>query len=235
VKARFDAVLFDVGGVLVLPDPVQIGATLAPFGGTTDLARLRRNHYGAIASLETAVDSVNHGTVEGISWWPYYETMALMSGVGSQHLPDATRAIERLWNPYLWMHPLHESIAALSRLQRLGVPVGIVSNADSQVEHMLRYQGICQVGVGSGVPVRVIVDSGVVGVAKPDPAIFDFALPSLSGVPPHRIAYIGDTFHNDVVGARAAELVPLLLDPHDDRQHRDCERILSVHEVLDWV
>jgi putative hydrolase of the HAD superfamily len=115
------------------------------------------------------------------------------------------------------------------------VPVGIVSNADAQVEHMLRYSGICQVGVGSGVPVRIIIDSGIVGVSKPNPAIFEFALPAFEGIARERIAYVGDTFHNDVLGARAAGLMPLLLDPHHDRAHRDCERITSVHDVLAFV
>ena len=233
--SRFDAVLFDVGGVLVLPDPVQIGATLSPFGGTSDLARLRRGHYAALAALERSVDEINHDTVEGISWLPYYASVAACAGVAASQLSAATAAVARLWNPYLWNHPLHESIAALSRLERSGIPIGIVSNADSQVEHMLRYQGICQIGAGAGVPVRVIVDSGIVGVTKPNPAIFDFALAALPGVDIGRIAYVGDTFHNDVVGARAAGLTPLLLDPHGDRVHRDCERIESVHEVLGWV
>lgn len=233
--SRFDVVLFDVGGVLVLPDPVQIGATLSPFGGTTDLATLRRGHYAAMAAQERSVDEHNHGTVEGISWLPYQETVAANAGVADLQMAEAIRAVARLWNPYLWTHPMHESISALSRLQRSAIPVGIVSNAEGQVEHMLRYQGICQVGSGAGVPVEVIVDSGVVGVAKPDPAIFDFALHYFPGVDLARIAYVGDTFHNDVLGARAAGLTPLLLDPYGDRSHRDCERIDSVHEVLAWV
>ena len=235
MSPRFDAVLFDVGGVLVVPDPISIGAAISPFGGTSDIATLRRNHYASLAALEVAVDTGNHGSVEGISWRPYFETMARSSGVPESNLARASEAIWRVWSPYLWMHPLADSIAGLSRLQRKGVPVGIVSNADGQVEHMLRYQGVCQVGVGMGVPVCVVIDSGVVGVAKPDPKIFDFALPFFKGIDRARIAYVGDTFHNDVLGARAAGLVPLLLDPHNDRAHRDCERITSVHDVLNFV
>lgn len=235
MSARFDAVLFDVGGVLVVPDPVSIGAAISPFGGTSDIATIRRNHYASLAALEEVVEHRAHGTVEGISWRPYFDAMARRSGVPAEHVAGASTAIWRIWSPYLWMHPLADSVAALSRLQRKGVPVGIVSNADGQVEHMLRYQGVCQVGAGMGVPVRIVIDSGVVGVAKPDPRIFDFALPSFAGVDPGRIAYVGDTYFNDVLGARAAGLTPLLLDPYGDRVHRDCERITSVHDVLDWI
>jgi ABC-type amino acid transport system permease subunit len=31
VTARFDAILFDAGGVLVVPDPVAIATALAPY------------------------------------------------------------------------------------------------------------------------------------------------------------------------------------------------------------
>ena len=57
--------------------------------------------------------------------------------------------------------------------------MGVVSNASGQIEAMLR-RGIAQVGPGDHVDMRVIVDSHVVGVAKPDPAIFDHALPAFS-------------------------------------------------------
>jgi putative hydrolase of the HAD superfamily len=235
VSVRFDAVLFDVGGVLAVPDPVQIGAALSPLGGTTDVATIRRNHYAALAALEVAVDQAGLGTVEGLPWQAYWSMMAEGCGVSPANLAAGAKAVERLWSPYLWFHPLHDSIAALGRLHRSGVPIGVVSNAAGQVEHMLRYQGICQVGPGMGAPVLCVVDSEIVGVAKPDPAIFDFALPHFPGIDRARIAYIGDTFHNDVLGARAAGLAPLLLDPHNDRAHRDCERITSVHDVLAWV
>ena len=33
----FDAVIFDAGGVFVLPDPTVIAPLLAPFGGSIDL------------------------------------------------------------------------------------------------------------------------------------------------------------------------------------------------------
>ena len=45
----FDAVLFDAGGVLVLPDPTVLAPLLAPYGGSTSLDRHRRAHYAAMA------------------------------------------------------------------------------------------------------------------------------------------------------------------------------------------
>ena len=67
---------------------------------------------------------------------------------------------------------------------------------------------------GAGVPVGVIVDSAVVGVAKPDPAIFRIALDAL-GVPASgAVLYVGDSLRYDVAGALAAGLQPVHFDPY---------------------
>jgi hypothetical protein len=33
VTKRFDAILFDAGGIFLLPDPVTLGAVIRPLGG----------------------------------------------------------------------------------------------------------------------------------------------------------------------------------------------------------
>ena len=109
------------------------------------------------------------------------------------------------------------------------MPIGVVSNAAGQIESVLRRFGVCQVGEGDGVPVVIIIDSTIVGVAKPDPAIFSFALDVLDAKPEH-VAYVGDSYANDVVGARAAGMRPFLLDPYDDHAGADYERIKAVAE-----
>jgi FMN phosphatase YigB (HAD superfamily) len=79
---------------------------------------------------------------------------------------------------------------------------------------------------------RVIVDSHVVGVAKPDPAIFDHALPHFAEFDRSRIAYVGDSVTMDVAAAAAAGLLPILLDPYDDHAGADFDRIASVADLV---
>jgi FMN phosphatase YigB (HAD superfamily) len=50
---------------------------------------------------------------------------------------------------------------------------------------------------------EIIIDSKVVGVEKPDPAIFAIALEA-TGTVPDRTMHMGDTLVADVVGALAA-------------------------------
>jgi putative hydrolase of the HAD superfamily len=67
-----------------------------------------------------------------------------------------------------------------------------------------------------GIEVGIVVDSGVVGVSKPDPRIFGLALDAL-GVPAASsgtVVHVGDSLRYDVTGALAAGVRPLHLDPY---------------------
>ena len=110
--------------------------------------------------------------------------------------------------------------------------MGVISNASGQIAQVLARSGICQVGEGSCTPMRVIIDSHIVGVAKPDPRIFDFALEFFPEIDRARIAYIGDSATMDIGGARAAGLHGILLDPHDDHLGADFDRLHSLEELL---
>lgn len=228
----YDAVLFDAGGIFVVPDPRATGAVMEAHDGRASIAVLVRAHYAGMAAQDAHAAGKGSGTLEKGDWTPYREAYALAAGVPGDQVASAVRGLARIFSPYLWCHPLHESIAALARLHRAGVPIGIVSNASGQIEATLANVGACQVGTaGAGVPVTCVIDSHVVGVAKPDPAIFAPALAAL-GLAADRVAYVGDSVVNDVGGARAAGLHAIQLDPYDDQAGADHERVASLHELL---
>ncbi len=232
VGADLDAVLFDAGGVLVVPDPLSIGPALARFGATSDLDRLIRAHY---VGMRAHAGSRAEG---GEVWLDYLRAHVAAAGVPEECADEALTAMARVFGHHTWRFPLLETVTAMERLRALGTPLGVVSNAVGQVEDLLRFTACCQVGPGAGVPVDVVVDSGVVGVEKPDPRIFAPALAVMTGlgVEPGRIGYVGDSARYDVAGARAAGLVPLLLDPYDLHADvdlgADAHRIRSVHDLL---
>lgn len=234
MSRRFDAVLFDAGGIFVIPEPVATGMVLAPFGGSTDHNLLVRCHYAGMEALDAVAAERTDASIDKITWDIYRRAYVRTAGVADEDADQAVDSMRRLFSPYYWRFPLLESVAALGQLHYRGVPVGVVSNASGQIEATLANLCICQVGPGAGVPVRIVTDSHVVGYAKPDPRIFGDAIAAL-GLPPGRVAYVGDSFVNDVGGARAAGLVPLLYDPFDDHSGYDCERLRSLHELLDVV
>ena len=58
MAARFDAVLFDAGGVLVMPDPTVLAPLLSPHGGSVDLAVHHRAHYAAMRAVDRSLKLV---------------------------------------------------------------------------------------------------------------------------------------------------------------------------------
>jgi putative hydrolase of the HAD superfamily len=226
VKPEYDAILFDAGGVFLIPDPAVLVPTLAYYGASSDEALYVRAHYGAMAAKSRA------GSLED-DWSHYNRAYVELVGVPSHEVEPAMFVLSRTRHAHLWRAPLAGSSEALRALNVAGMPVGVVSNASGQIEEILRRSGICQVGKGDYAEVRCIVDSHVVGVTKPNPQIFEFALPHFEGIERSRIAYVGDSVIMDVGGATAAGLTPILVDPYDDAVDLvSCRRIRSLLELV---
>ncbi|MDA2970814.1 MAG: HAD family hydrolase [Actinomycetota bacterium] len=220
-----DAVLFDAGGIFVIPDPHVVQPLLGYYGGAADLDRYHRAHYAGMAAKSRADSAESDWSVYNVA---YVESV----GVHPADVEEASMVLDRTRSAWLWRYALDDSVRALRTLHELEVPIGVVSNATGQIEAVLARSKVCQVGDGHGVPVRIVVDSHVVGIAKPDPRIFDFGLEALPGIDRSRVAYVGDSVTMDVGGARNAGLLPVLLDPYDDHDGAD---FLRVRSLLDLV
>ena len=223
-----DAVLLDVGGVFFLPDHASLLDALARAGvPEADPGGFDRAHYLALAAAEQDpqariefLGASGGGTppVTGaarvdaiVSQYPLTYLRAL--GVPDDRLDDASRELFALTAPRVpWTRVRRQTADQLHALAGTGVRLAIVSNADGTVEELLRECGVCQVGEGPGVPVAAVVDSTVVGVAKPDPGIFEIALAAVAA-PPERTVHFGDSLLADVAGARAAGITPVHYDP----------------------
>jgi putative hydrolase of the HAD superfamily len=222
LPGRVDALLLDVGGVFVLPNHAEIVAAGARAGIAVDRGRLDAAHYTAIAAWDRST--------EAELWRPYvaayFEAAAFPAPQPEASLP----ALEAAFQSTIWSRPIAAGIAALRALARVGIPIGIVSNADGRVEPLLRELGVCQVGAGPGVEVGIVVDSTVVGFEKPDPRIFEMALRALA-VAPERAIHVGDSRRADVAGAIAAGVTPVHLDPYglcDDGSHAHVAALADV-------
>ena len=90
--------------------------------------------------------------------------------------------------------------------------MAVTSNSDGTVAERLRDYGLAQVGVGPGLVLEHITDSGVLGVAKPHPAVFEATARAL-GLPPERICHVGDSGSYDADGAAAVGMVAVHVDP----------------------
>lgn len=135
----------------------------------------------------------------------------------------------------LWRSVNHDAIGVPAELRDRGYLTAVVSNSDGSVEKLL---GEC----GWAGEFDIVIDSGVVGIAKPDPRIFSFALERL-GVEASETAYVGDLPAVDIVGAVRAGIAPILYDPCDVHKE-DVEslgeelgcsvrRVVSMKELLE--
>ncbi len=224
---RFDVVFLDAGGVLVQPDPVKVTKRFGQAGVEVDDRLLFEAHYRGVLAID---DAESDPEVFSDYHHAYAEALGLVSGSMAANI--VINALIELWTATgLWSAPLPWAVEALAAIAATDIPIVIVSNADGTVAEMLAGIGLCQVGPGPGIEVAAVIDSGAVGVAKPDPAIFTLALEAAGGVAPERAVHVGDTYQYDVRGARAAGVHPVLVDPLDLRGDVDCDRITTLTDL----
>jgi putative hydrolase of the HAD superfamily len=96
-----------------------------------------------------------------------------------------------------------DAAPALEELRARGLRLVCVSNWDCSLPGVLAECGLA--GLLDGV-----VSSAGSGSRKPDPAIFEAGL-AIAGCEPGQAIHVGDTQAEDVVGARAAGVTPVLI------------------------
>jgi HAD superfamily hydrolase (TIGR01509 family) len=127
--------------------------------------------------------------------------------------------------PYgLWTRGQPEAGEALALARRAGLATAVISNSNGTIADVLA-------GLGLAAHLDFVIDSSRVGVEKPDPRIFRIAL-ERARLQPAEAAYIGDLYSIDVLGARAAGLRAVLMDPGGCWPPRDCP---TAPTVLDAV
>ncbi|MEO0491856.1 MAG: HAD family hydrolase [Actinomycetota bacterium] len=225
---HIDAVVFDMGGVFLVPNPVVISGILRDGGldVSIDPALAADAHYAGIRGITELLAS-QVVAEHDLDIWNHYDRESFgCVGLDGDELDRAVAirgAARRDGSKVFktWNHRLEANIAAFHRISET-VPVAIVSNNDGTAINQCRDFGICQLEPGGPLPhVPAIVDSTTVGIAKPDPGIFAPAIDAL-GTDRDRTLYVGDTVHADVLGAGRAGLPVVQLDPldlHADHDH----------------
>jgi putative hydrolase of the HAD superfamily len=101
----------------------------------------------------------------------------------------------------LWRRPLPGMIELVREARAAGIPVAVVSNSEGFLHEL-----VAELGWTADLP--IVFDSGRVGVAKPEPAIFRLAAERL-GVPLCELVHVGDSLRADVHGALGAGARPV--------------------------
>jgi len=217
-------VFLDAGGVLVNPNWHRVSDALARHGVSVTAERMAEAEPRAKKRLDTG-DTIR-ATNDQQRGWTYFNLVLGEAGVA---LSDATAAALAELHTYHQTYNLWETVPdevwpALAALRAKGFRLVVLSNANGTL-----HRAFDRLGLTSSFD--VIFDSHREGVEKPDPRFFHIAL-QRAGADAATTMHVGDLYHVDVAGARAAGLTPALLDVGGLYPDCDCLRVRSLTELV---
>lgn len=204
------AVLFDIDGTLLDHEAASTASLRAALeaeregldAATHDQAlaewrRLEESHYGSYLSGEIDVREQRRRRAAGILDW---------LGAPDRPHPELDDWFERFLEGYRAQWSLFDDVhETIGSLEAAGLPLGVITNADAAIQR----RKLATLGIESRLP--TFVASSEVGRPKPEPEIFHEAC-ALVGMPPERVAYVGDRLDTDARGARDAGLLGIWVD-----------------------
>lgn len=189
------AVTWDFGQTLAELDTAMLARRALERGVSVDPAALEAATEAAWAAYDAAIAA----GAGGHPWRTLMRTLLRAAGAPEAALPEL---VEWLFQEQprcnLWRRPIAGMFELARELHARGVPQAVVSNSEGGLAQLLTE-------VGLGDLFQVVADSGRLGVEKPAPGIFRFALEQL-GVEPERAVHVGDSWQADVAGALGAGL-----------------------------
>jgi HAD superfamily hydrolase (TIGR01509 family) len=219
------AVIFDAGNTLLRMNYAIIAEQLQARGRAVTLDQVEEAELRARVRLDPHLAPGASTESRDTHGW-YLRYMLEHLAITEEAEVEAIARWRRAYNlPVgLWNRADPEALAAVRRVREAGLVAGVISNSNGSVRSILEQTGLAA-------HLHFIIDSSVVGVEKPDPRIFHLGLRE-AGVAPDEAVYVGDLYSVDVLGARAAGLEGILLDPRGFWAPRDCPLARGLHEAV---
>jgi putative hydrolase of the HAD superfamily len=200
------AVSFDVGQVLLAFDAAYLAEKLARFGHAADPAAIDRE---APAAWEEYGRSLREGRGHGAEGWTAF--VRRVARGGGAEVSDETLAFlladQREHN--MWRRPVPGMHELVHDLAGRGVPVIAVSNSEGALRTLLSQAGLLEA-------FAAVADSGLLGIEKPSPGIFQWAAAQIH-VDTDELVHVGDSWTADVEGAHAVGAQAIWFPKLDDR------------------
>jgi HAD superfamily hydrolase (TIGR01549 family) len=211
------AVLFDVDFTLALPGPElgpdgyrHIGER---HGLALDPQRYDAARQAALSSLQRDPELLHDDEV----WVAFTERIVHGMGGEGEAASACAADIVRAWELHEKFTLYEDALPVLEELRSHGIKIGLVSNGSRDLDEFVQHHGLV---------VDVAVGSRVFGRTKPHPSIFREALAALE-VEPDDAAMVGDSYEDDIEGARALGLRAFLLD-REERYPDEPDRLTTL-------
>lgn len=187
-------------------------------------------HYYWAQSPELLADIELFGGSENGDFWKQHARRQLtVLGASEENLDKLSeKLVTEMQENYQPEDKIPDDVhPTLEYLKNAGYVLGLVSNREGGLEAELEKVALTQY-------FEYIIAAGEEGWWKPDPRLLQHAL-NLAGVQSSQAVYVGDNYYADVVGAEAAGLQAVLLDPLDLYASMHGQRINSLGGLLDLL
>ena len=219
------ALFFDIGDTLVFdnpPLPERLTQAAQTLGVTLEPAAYRVGEDYALSQYLRGVpwdapDSMRQNVAE--MWRAQGEPP--LSDTGWRTLAEAFARLPTA----RYVHP--GAFELLAELKARGFVLGAISDWEDTLPALLTDLGLQPY-------FDALAVSGIVGVTKPAPALFEDALRQ-AGTPPNKSLHIGDWYALDVAGAHAAGMSALLFDHAGRTPEADCPRVTTFAALSDYL
>jgi putative hydrolase of the HAD superfamily len=196
------AVLLDVDFTLFRPGPElgpagyeRIGAR---HGLTLDPSRHEQARVAALSGLQQRPDLVHDEEL----WVAFTERIVVGMGGTEPAARECAIEVVRQWERHENFFLYEDALPALAALRTRGLRIGLISNGQRDLEEFARHHSL---------DVDVCVGSVSHGRLKPHRSIFEAALAALAAGP-DEAAMVGDSYADDIEGARALGMRAILVD-----------------------
>lgn len=223
-----DLLCLDAGNTVIFLDHAAVADILRAQGFSVPVSALVDAEGFAKRAIGTpdASPAVPGFAPAHALWAIVVRTMIERAGVAPS---ESERCVRALWAEHdqfnLWRRVPEGLRESLDRVRAAGVRVCIVSNSEGKLAGLFDRLDLSS-------RFDHVIDSALVGVEKPDPAIFRIALDRF-GIPAERALHLGDTVATDAVGAQNAGIRTALIDPfsHYVGQFTKLPRVPDVMKV----
>ena len=229
MDSRLRAIFFDAGNTLIFPRVEELAQDLTAQGfPATEEDFCAAECAGKRKLDEWLWPQIRRGEVprtpDHFYWRKYLQALMQRIRAPQEEHKRLMGALAETFNDIkLWSRVFPETSPFLERLRSQGYLLGVISNSGGLIEEQLGRLGLAR-------HFDVVLDSAIVGVAKPHPGIFQIAL-ARAGVEASDALFVGDTYSTDIGGAQLAGVRGVLFDRVGAYPDADCPRITSLPEM----
>jgi putative hydrolase of the HAD superfamily len=218
------AVLFDVDFTLFRPGP-ELGPEGYRRVGERHGLTLDPGRYAEARAASIVALSHERGLVHDEEIWVTF-TEHIVRGMGGDADGARACAVDMVheWERHENFSLYEDALPVLDDLRRRGIKIGLVTNGARDLQEFVTHHGL---------RVDAMVGSRAHGRIKPHPSIFVAALRELD-VAPAEAAMVGDSYEDDIEGARALGMRGILLDRDGLRpdEHDRIDTLLALPAAL---